>query len=136
MILGFRLQESLTVGKRDLVIIRMDFRESEKAVTVSTVIDEGRLKGGLNASDLGKIDIAADLFFVLRFEIEFFDPVPTDNDYACLLFVGGVDKHFVCHVSCAPRRSLVLYENRPATRTSLSYECKDVPEMKSPAGPL
>ncbi|EGL64809.1 hypothetical protein AGRO_2350 [Agrobacterium sp. ATCC 31749] len=50
--------------------------------------------------------------------------------------MGGVDKHFVCHVSCAPRRSLVLYENRPAAWTSLSYECKDVPEMKSPAGPL
>ncbi|EGP57241.1 hypothetical protein Agau_C201481 [Agrobacterium tumefaciens F2] len=50
--------------------------------------------------------------------------------------MGGVDKHFVCHVSCAPRRSLVLYENRPAMRTGLSYECKDVPEMKSPAGPL
>ncbi|CUX22301.1 membrane hypothetical protein [Agrobacterium deltaense Zutra 3/1] len=136
MILGFRFQEGLTVGERNLIIVRMDFRKSEKAVAVSTVIHEGRLKGRLNAGDLGKIDIAADLFLVLRFEIEFFDPVPTDNDYACLLFVGGVDKHFVCHVSCAPRRSLVLYENRPATRTSLSYECKDVPEMKFPAGRL
>ena len=136
MILGFRFQQGLTISERDLVIIRMDFRESEKAVTVSTVIHEGRLEGGLNAGDLGKVNIAADLFLVFRFKIEFFDPVPTDDDYACLLFVGGVDKHFVCHVSCAPRRSLVLYENRPATRTSLSYECKDVPEMKSPAGRL
>lgn len=61
MILGFRFQEGLTVGKRNLVVVRMDFRKSEKAVAVSTVIDEGRLKRGFNPRYLGKVDIAADL---------------------------------------------------------------------------
>ncbi|KAA3510171.1 hypothetical protein CPJ18_15430 [Agrobacterium rosae] len=44
--------------------------------------------------------------------------------------MGRVDKHFVCHVSCAPRRSLVIYESRPAARTGLSSIFKGVPEMK------
>jgi hypothetical protein len=67
---------------------------------------------------------------MFRFEIEFLDPISPNNDYPRLLFMGGVDKHFVCHVSCAPRRSPVLYENRPAARTGLSSMVEGVPEMK------
>ena len=38
-----RLDQRLTVGDRDLVVVRMDFAESEKAVAVAAVFDEGGL---------------------------------------------------------------------------------------------
>lgn len=38
-----RLDQRLTVGDRDLVVVRMNFAESEKAVAVATVFDEGGL---------------------------------------------------------------------------------------------
>ena len=41
---AFFLDQGLTVGDRDLIIVRMDFGEGEKAVPVAAVIDEGRLK--------------------------------------------------------------------------------------------
>ncbi|MND53879.1 hypothetical protein D3C80_449280 [compost metagenome] len=75
----------------------MDFRKGQESVTVTAVIDEGRLKRGFDARYLGEVNIAPDLLLVLRFEIEFFDAVAAYNDYARLLFVRRVDKHFVCH---------------------------------------
>jgi hypothetical protein len=51
--------QRLTIGDRNLVIVRMDFAEGEKAVTVAAVLDEGSLQGRLYARDLGEIDIAA-----------------------------------------------------------------------------
>ena len=37
---GFLIEESLPVGDRDLIVIRMDFVEGEKTVTVAAVVDE------------------------------------------------------------------------------------------------
>src|SRR5229473_840368 len=36
--------QRLAIGDRDLIIVRMDFAEGEKAVAVATVLDEGRLQ--------------------------------------------------------------------------------------------
>jgi len=102
-------------------------------MAVAAVIHEGCLKRRLDPRHFRQIDIAAYLFFMFGLEIEFFNAISTNNDYARLLFVRGVDKHFVCHVSCAPRRSLVIYENRPAAGTGLSSFSKGVPEMKCSA---
>ena len=71
----FFFQQRLTVGDRDLVIIGMDFRESEETVAIAAVVDERGLQRGLYARDLGEIDITAQRFLVGRFEIEFLDPV-------------------------------------------------------------
>jgi hypothetical protein len=39
-----RLDQRLAIGDRNLIIVRMDFAEGQKAVTVATVLDEGRLQ--------------------------------------------------------------------------------------------
>lgn len=39
----FGLDQRLTVGDRDLVIVRMDFAEGKEAVAVAAIFDEGRL---------------------------------------------------------------------------------------------
>jgi hypothetical protein len=51
--------QRLAIGDRNLVIIRMNFAEGEKAVTVAAIFDESRLQGRLHARDLGEIDVAA-----------------------------------------------------------------------------
>lgn len=98
MFLGLGLQESLTVGEGNLIVIRVDFGEGQEAVAVAAVIDEGRLERRLDARDLGKVDIAADLLLVFGFEVEFFYAVPAYDDNPRLLSVRRVDKHFLCHV--------------------------------------
>jgi hypothetical protein len=39
-----RLDQRLAIGDRNLIIVRMDFAEGQKAVPVATVLDEGRLQ--------------------------------------------------------------------------------------------
>jgi len=41
---AFFVDQRLTVGDRDLIVIRMDFAESEEAVAVAAVIDKGGLQ--------------------------------------------------------------------------------------------
>ena len=45
------LDQRLPVGDRDLVVVRMDFREGEEAVAVAAVVDERRLERRLDAGD-------------------------------------------------------------------------------------
>ena len=40
----FRLEQCHAVGERDLVIVRMDFRESQKAMAVAAILNEGGLQ--------------------------------------------------------------------------------------------
>ncbi len=102
--LGFRPQKGLAVGKRDLVIVRVDFRKGQKAVAVAAVIDESRLKRRFDAGDFREIDISANLFLVFGFEVEFFYATSANDNDARLFSVRRIDKHFLCHLSCAPRR--------------------------------
>ena len=71
----FFVEQRLTVGDRNLIIIGVDFGEGEEAVTVPAVIDEGGLKRGLHARHLRQIDIPPERLLARRFEIEFLDPV-------------------------------------------------------------
>jgi hypothetical protein len=91
------LDQRLAIGDRDLVIVRMNFAEGEKAVTVAAVFDEGRLQGRFYARDLGEIDVAAQLFALSGLEIKFFDAIAADHYDPGLFRVGGIDKHFVGH---------------------------------------
>jgi hypothetical protein len=50
--------QRLPIGDGNLVIVRMNFAEGEKAVTVAAVLDEGRLQRRLYPRNLGEIDIA------------------------------------------------------------------------------
>jgi hypothetical protein len=103
LLLGFAmgafvgLDQGLTVGDRDLIIVRMDFREGEEAVTVAAIFDEGGLKRRLYPRDLGEINIAAQLLAVGGLEIKLFDSIATDHDDPGLFRVGGIDQHLVGH---------------------------------------
>jgi hypothetical protein len=41
---GFLLKKRLSVGDRNLVIVRMDFGEGKKPVPIAAIVDEGGLK--------------------------------------------------------------------------------------------
>ena len=73
LVVLFLRDQRLPVGDRDLIVVRVDFRERQEAVAVAAVVDEGRLQGRLNARDFGEVDITAKLFAVGTLEIEFFD---------------------------------------------------------------
>jgi hypothetical protein len=92
-----RLDQGLTIGDRNLIIIWMDFAEGEKAVTVAAIFDEGGLKGRFYARDLGEVDVAAQLFALGGLEIKLFDTIAADHNDPGLFQVGGVDQHFVGH---------------------------------------
>src|SRR5204863_2671803 len=85
------LDQGLTVGDRDLVIIRVDFAEGEEAVAVAAIFDEGGLQRRLYARDLGEIDVAAKLFALGGFEIKLFDAIAAHHDDPGLFRVGGID---------------------------------------------
>ena len=94
---GFFLEQRLTIRDRDLVIIRVDFGEGEKAVPVAAVIDEGGLKGRFDPGDLGEIDVAAQRLLRGGFEIEFFDAITSEHHHPGFFRMGCVDQHFVGH---------------------------------------
>jgi len=91
------LDQGLTIGDRNLIIVRVDFAEGEEAVAVAAIFDEGRLQRRLYARDLGEIDIAAQLFALGGLEIKFFDAIAADHDNPGLFRVGSIDQHFVGH---------------------------------------
>ncbi len=80
---GFRCREfgldRFLIGVRDRVIVGVDFGEGEEAVAVAAVLNEGGLQRRLNARHLGQIDIASELFAVLRLEIEIFNAFSVEH---------------------------------------------------------
>ena len=91
------LDQRLTVGDRDLIVVRVDFAERQEAVAVAAIFDERRLQRRLYARDLGEIDIAAELLALGGLEIKFFDAIAADHNDPGLFRVGGVDQHLVGH---------------------------------------
>jgi hypothetical protein len=91
------LDQRLTIGDRDLIIVGMDFAEGEEPVAVAAIFDESGLKRRLNARDLGEIDVAAQLLALGGLEVKLFDAIAADHDNPGLFRVGGVDQHFVGH---------------------------------------
>ncbi len=69
------LQQRLTVGEGDLVVVGMDFGEGEEAVPVAAIVDEGGLQGRFDPGYLGKVDVSSELLAVCRLEIELLNPV-------------------------------------------------------------
>ena len=91
------LDQRLTIGDRDLVIVGMDFAEGEEAVAIAAIFDEGRLQRRFDPRDLGEIDIAAKLLALRGLEIKLFDAIAADHNDPGLFRVGGIDQHFVGH---------------------------------------
>ena len=89
--------ERLTVGNRYLVIIGMDFAESEEAVAVAAIFDKGGLQRRFYPRDLGEVDIAAQLLALGGLEVKFLDAIAADHDNPGLFRMGGIDQHLVGH---------------------------------------
>jgi hypothetical protein len=86
-----RLDQRLAIGDGDLVIVRMDFAEGQKAVAVAAIFDEGGLQRRLDARHLGEIDISTQLLALGGLEIKLFDSVAADHNDPGLFRVGGID---------------------------------------------
>ena len=95
--LGFLLEERLSIGDRDLVIIRMNLGEGKKTMAISAIVDESGLERGLYAGDLGKIDIPTERPLAGGFEVKFLYAIASQNHNPGFLGMGGVDDHFVGH---------------------------------------
>src|SRR5256885_16476251 len=91
------LDQRLTVGDRDLIIIRMNSAEGEEAVAMAAILDERRLQRRFYARDLGEVDVAAELFPLRGLEIKLFDAIAANHNDPGLFRVGGIDQHFVGH---------------------------------------
>lgn len=91
------LDQGLTIGNRDLIVIGMNFAEGQKAMAIAAVFDEGGLQRRLDARDFGEIDVAAQLLALGRLEIKFLDAIAADHNHPGLFRMGGIDQHFVGH---------------------------------------
>ncbi len=90
-------EEALPVGDRDLVVVGMDFAESEEAVAVAAVFDERRLKARLYPYHLGEIDISLELLLGRCLDVEILKPRSVQNHDTGLFRVRGVDQHALGH---------------------------------------
>ena len=84
-------EKRLSVRDGDLIIIGMDFREGEEAVTVTAIIDESRLQRRFDPRYLGEIDISLELLPFGRLKVKLLNPVPLDDGHAGFLPVACVD---------------------------------------------
>src|SRR5262249_40059331 len=89
--------QRLAVGDRNLIIIGMNFTESQKTVAIAAVVHKGSLQRRLDAGDFGQIDVTAQLLTVRGLEVEFLHSLAAQNDYPGLLRMRRVDEHFVGH---------------------------------------
>ena len=86
---------------------------------VPTIIHKGRLKRRLDARYFGEIGIACKLAPVFGFKIELLDLVSVHHNNAGFLRVGGIDKHFLSHVSLMHDRNRRSSGGDPIMRSCL-----------------
>ncbi len=60
---------------RDLVIVGMNFAESQEAVAIAAILDKGRLERRLHSGHFSEINISFELLLGERFKIEFFNSI-------------------------------------------------------------
>ena len=51
------LKKRLPIGDWNLVVVRVDFGEGEKAVTIAAIVDESGLERRFYPGHLGKVDV-------------------------------------------------------------------------------
>ena len=76
---GFLGQKAFAIFFWYLVIIGMNFRKSEKSVTIATIIDKSCLQRWFDAGYFREINVAFELLVLGRFEIELLNPVSCDD---------------------------------------------------------
>ena len=53
LLTGFVFQQSLTIGNWNLIVIRMDFRKSQKAMAIAAIFNKRRLQRRFDPRDFG-----------------------------------------------------------------------------------
>lgn len=91
------LDQCLTIGDGDLIVVGMDFAEGQKAVAIAAVLNEGGLQRRLDPRDFREVDVAAQLLALGRLEIKFLDAISAHHNHPGLFRMGGIDQHFVGH---------------------------------------
>ena len=51
--------QRFAIRDRDLIVIRVDFREGEEAVAISAIVNESRLERRFNPRNFGEVDVAS-----------------------------------------------------------------------------
>ena len=100
------LDQCLAVVDRDLIVVRMNFAESQKAVAVATEIDKSCLQGRFYPRDFREIDVAFDLFFESCLDIVFIETGTGCDDDPNLFGMRAIDKHALRHSISPARRHL------------------------------
>ena len=108
--------QRLTVGKGNLVIVGMDFREGEEALAVAAIFDKGGLQRRLDPRHFRQIDVALERPLGSGLEIKFLDLGSVENDHPGLFRVAGVDKHAFHEILRAARRVALRHAQRRAGR--------------------
>ena len=89
--------QRLPIRNGDLVIVRVNFREGEKAVAIAAIVHESSLKRRFNPCHLGQIDVPSKLSLELALEIKLLDFVPIYHNDAGFFRVRRVYQHFLWH---------------------------------------
>ncbi len=96
-LLGFHLDQALTIGDRNLIVVRVNFAERQEAVAIAAIFHKCGLQAGLYANNLGEVDIALELPFRRCLDVEIFKSGTVQHHHAGLFRVGGVDQHALRH---------------------------------------
>src|SRR3954452_15313503 len=91
-------KQSLTIGNRYLIVVRMNFGKGQKPVAIAAVVDESGLERGLDPRHLSEINVALKLLARGALEVELLDSRTANNHHPRLFRMGGVDEHFAAHV--------------------------------------
>ena len=90
-------EQGLTVRDRDLVVVGVDFRESQEALAIAAIFDEGSLERRLHTRHFREINVSLERPLGGGLEIKFLDLRTVENDHPCFFRVVGIDKHALGH---------------------------------------
>jgi len=90
-------EDRFAIGNGDLVIVRMDFAESEEAMAIAAIFHKSRLQRRFDARYFGEIDIASELFSGFSLEVKLINAIAADDHDPSFLGVRCVDQHFSSH---------------------------------------
>ena len=90
-------QQRFAISNGELVVIGVDFREREEAVTVPAIVHKRRLQRRFDPRHPRQIDVGFNRSAVCRFVVDLLDPTIDHNHNPGFITAGSVDKHFLAH---------------------------------------
>ena len=90
-------QQRFAVGDRQLVVIGVNLRKRQEAMTVSAIVNKRSLQRRLNPRYTRQINVGFNRTAIRRFVVDFFDASIDHNHDPSFITAGRVDKHFLAH---------------------------------------